>query len=398
MTPPNSKNMTQTIDDIITELGCYNPIELLLRQGRLRYNDYERWRSGEQQFICELLMGSAKRINTLLERAKNHAVALKLTAETFQTHGWQGDKLNQPLQFCPDNSEIQTALLNTQYVRSESMPQLDLFFDNQGVQLANDLKLALSDRHAALAEEKLSQLEHADPNHSLCGQGAQLLKALQQLPQTELKDPASELSYLQQTLSPLAKDALTDKARDFIAPFWRRLANNLRPETYQPQQAQLHPAYCYEQILDWPQVIHSIQQINNWQQHPPLFASLSHAFFHNDQRIKSIQVLCDYCWLHPQADVFMPDDFNCIQAWNQFIDEELDEKWGLQYFPAWLLLKEQGLSLHLTPLTNATPEAFLALQQLLGSNNNEEEIQQRQQLQSAHEGVFKYYLQGKERN
>ncbi|VAW69415.1 hypothetical protein MNBD_GAMMA09-2098, partial [hydrothermal vent metagenome] len=88
-------------------------------------------------------------------------------------------------------------------------------------------------------------------------------------------------------------------------------------------------------------------------------------------------------------------DFNCIQAWNQFIDEELDEKWGLQYFPAWLLLKEQGLSLHLTPLTNATPEAFLALQQLLGSNNNEEEIQQRQQLQSAHEGFFKYYLQGK---
>jgi len=39
----------------------------------------------------------------------------------------------------------------------------------------------------------------------------------------------------------------------------------------------------------------------------------------------------------------------------------LDEKWGLQHFPAWLLFKEQGLSLHLVANTDYTPVAFIAL-------------------------------------
>ncbi|VAW60725.1 hypothetical protein MNBD_GAMMA11-1860 [hydrothermal vent metagenome] len=381
----------QAVDDIISDLGCYNPIELLLRQGRLRYNDYERWRSGEQAFICELLMGSAKRINTLLSTAKEYALALKLDAEPLQVHGWQGSRLNQPLQFCPAGSDIHEALLNTQYIRSETLPQLDLFFDNQGVQLANDLKLALSDRNIELATDRLNQLEHADPGHSLCGQAVQLLNALQKLAQSERDSPATELHYLQQTLAPLAKDALADKARDFIAPFWRGLAEHLPKGEYSLEQPQLHPAYCFKQILDWPQVIRHIRAISNWQQYPALFAPLSHGYFHNDQRIESIQVLCEFCWRHPQADIFMPDDFNCIQAWNQFVDEELDERWGLQHFPAWLLFKEQGLSSHLMADTDYTPEAFIALQSLTGVDDNGQ-IALREQLQKAHEGIFRCYL------
>ncbi len=381
----------QAVDDIISELGSYNPIELLLRQGRLRYNDYERWRSGEQEFICELLMGSTRRINTLLSTAKEYALALKLDAEPLQVQGWQGNKLNQPLQFCPASSDIHEALLNTQYIRSESLPQLDLFFDNQGVQLANDLKLALSDRNIELAADRLNQLEHADPNHRLCGQGAQLLSALQKLAQPERDSSITELKYLQQTLAPLAQDALADKARDFIAPFWRDLANHLPKGEYSQAHPQLHPAYCFEQILDWPQVIRYILAINNWQQYPALFASLSHGYYHNAQRIESIQVLCDYCWLHPQADIFMPDDFNCIQAWNQYIDEALDEIWGQQHFPAWLLFKEQGLSVHLSANAGHTPDAFIALQSLVGVDDDGQ-IPLRKQLQKAHEGIFRYYL------
>jgi len=387
-----NKLITQAVDNIISELGSYNPIELLLRQGRLRYSDYELWRSGEQEFICEALMGSAKRINSLLDTAKDYALQLDLIAETFEAHGWQGPKLNQLLKFCPDGTGIRTELLNTQYVRSDNQPQLDLFFDNQGVQLANDLKLALSDRNATLAEDKLNQLEHADPNHSLCGQGAQLLGALQHLQQQpELSNPEEALQYLQQTLVPVAKDALTDKARDFISPFWRRLAHNLNPENYLPEKPQLHPAWCYEQILDWPQVIDNILKINNWQQQPRLFASLSHAYYNNDQRIDSIQVLCDYCWIHPQADIFMPDDFASTRAWNQFVDQELDEDWGQQHFPAWLLLQEPGLNKNLVT-RDATPVAFGLLQNLLAKNDCEDQTDLRKDLQQAHAGIFAYFL------
>jgi len=52
--------VSYAVDEIITDLGYYRPLELLLRQGRLRYTDYESWRNGEIDFICETFMGSSK--------------------------------------------------------------------------------------------------------------------------------------------------------------------------------------------------------------------------------------------------------------------------------------------------------------------------------------------------
>ena len=45
--------VSYAVDEIITDLGYYSPLELLLRQqGRIRYFDYESWRvqnSGTQR-------------------------------------------------------------------------------------------------------------------------------------------------------------------------------------------------------------------------------------------------------------------------------------------------------------------------------------------------------------
>ena len=64
--------ISYAVDEIITDLGYYSPLELLLRQGRLRYTDYERWRNGEIDFISETFMGSPKRISALLESARDY--------------------------------------------------------------------------------------------------------------------------------------------------------------------------------------------------------------------------------------------------------------------------------------------------------------------------------------
>ncbi len=392
--------VSYAVDEIITDLGYYSPLELLLRQGRLRYTDYERWRNGEIDFISETFMGSPKRISALLESARDYVLALGFTAETYHLHAWQGEKANTRLDFCPANTAIDSSLLNTQYLRKEDVPQMDLFFDNQGIQLANDLMQALGDRDAKGSEEKLNQLEQVDPNHPLCGQGAELLLAIQKLAiqkrlqKNKLSDTKQELNYLQTQLAPLAKDVLKGQARDFMAPFWRRLASNLDAGFFDEQCPDLNAAYCYAQILLWSEVINSIHAIPQWQQYAGLFAQLAHAYYQDNQRIESIQVLCDYCWSCPEADIFFPDDNNSLQAWHKFIDLELDIKWGWQHFPAWLLFNEPGLAKHIHANSSNTASAFKALQQLLQAEQEKGKVKVdlRLQLQTAHTGVFNYFL------
>ncbi len=392
--------VSYAVDEIITDLGYYSPLELLLRQGRLRYTDYERWRNGEIDFICETFMGSSKRISALLESARDYVQALGFTAETYHLLAWQGEKANTQLDFCPANTAIDSSLLCTQYLRKEDVPQMDLFFDNQGVQLANDLIQALGDRDSKCSEEKLNQLEQVDPNHPLCGQGAELLLAIQKLAiqklqqKNSLSDTKQELDYLQKQLAPLAKDVLKGQARDFMAPFWRRLASNLDAGFFDEQCPDLNAAYCYAQILLWPEVINSVHNIPQWQQYAGLFAQLAHAYYQDNQRIESIQVLCDCCWSRPEADVFLPDDDNSVQAWNKFIDLERDVKWGWQHFPAWLLFNEPGLAKHIHANSSNTASAFKALQKLLQAEQEkgEVEVDLRLQLQTAHTGVFNYFL------
>lgn len=387
--------VSYAVDEIITDLGYYSPLELLMRQGRLRYTDYERWRNGEIDFICETFMGSSKRIIALLESARDHAQALGFMAEPYHLCGWQKEKVNARLDFCPADNAIDSDLLSTQYLRKEDIPQMDLFFDNQGEQLANDLIQALGDRDIKCSEDKLNQLEQVDPNHPLCGQGAELLLAIQKLQQeNSLSDTKRELNYLQKHLAPLAKDVLKGGARDFMAPFWRRLASKLEPGFFDEQYTDLNAVYCYAQILLWSEVINSVHSIPQWQQYTGLFAQLSHAYNRDNQRIESIQVLCDYCWLHPDAKSFLPDDNKSLQAWNKFIDLELDIKWGWQYFPAWLLFNEPGLAKHLHANSSNAASAFKALQQLLQAEQEKTEIKVdlRLKLQNAHTGIFNYFL------
>lgn len=383
------------VDEIITDLGYYNPLELLLRQRHLRYSDYERWRNGEIYFICETFMGSSKRINTLLESARDYVLALDFIADTYHLSSWSGEKANDRLEFCTAVNAIHRDLLSTQYLRKENAPQMDLFFDNQGVQLANGIIHALSSRDIKGSEEKLKQLEQIEPNHALCVQGKQLLLALKKQQQgNTLSDTRQELNYLQQQLAPLAKDVLKGLARDFMAPFWRRLASNLIATFYDEQNPDLNVVYCYAQILLWPEVINSIHDIPQWQQYPALFCQLSHACYQDNQRIKSIQILCDYCWLHPQADVFLPDDNKSVQAWQKFTDLDLDEKWGWQHFPAWLLFNEPGLAKHIQANSSSGVSAFKVLQQLLQAEQDKGEVNVdlRLKLQTAHPGIFNYFL------
>ena len=393
-------DLHSVIDEIISDLGYYSPIELLLRQGRLRFTDYEDWRYGKTELLTEQLMGSAKRINSLLESAQNYALKLGLSAEAAEFYGWKGAKANQLLMLGNSHSDFDLSLLNSQYKRPQNIPQLDLFFDNQGVQIANELAQAIAGRNIELAELKLNQLEQIDPGHTLCGQAVILIKALQQLDNATLNpQPAQQLDHIQNHLLPLAKEILKGSTRDFIAPFWRQLALQIDSEAYSDQHHELHPAYCYSQILLWPEAINSILQSSNWHQFPALYKLLSRAFYQNNQRNESIQVACEFCWSfkNQQPDFLL--DAHCSKLRNQFMDLELEENWGWDHFPGWILIHEPGLASHLatTPGNNqqTPPESFTLLQELLQSpqSGSHRDMTLRSRLKQAHDGLFEYFLQ-----
>lgn len=400
-TDRHNPDISQAVDQIIGDVGYYSPLELLLRQGRLPYADYENWRSGRLEFIDSALMGSARRINSALESARDYLLALDFSAEAAEFHGWQGARVNQLLSFCADDSEIDASLLSTQYRRKQDAPQLDLFFDNQGVQLSNELIQALRMREAALAEQRLQQLEAVDPNHPLCGQAANLLQALHRLQQgSDPRESAQRLDELENQLLPLASEALQGQTRDFMAAFWRDLAHRLEGEPYDEQQPRQHAGYCYSQIPLWPQVIDSIHNTSDWQQHPGLYRLLALALQQSQRRIDSIQLICDFCWQFPQLGPDFITDAHSARQYADFVDQGLDSDWGWAQFPCWLLLHESGLANHTTANQSLAgdaggypqqgPLAFSLLQQLLLSDSAELDLRAR--LKSAQPQIFDAFM------
>ncbi len=206
--------------------------------------------------------------------------------------------------------------------------------------------------------------------------------------------PLLQLDEIKNHLLPLAKEALQGKTRDFIAPFWRQLASSINTDSYSDQHAELHPAYCYTQILQWPEVINSIYNTENWQQFPGLYGLLSQALYQNNQRNESIQLLCDFCWSFPQQQPGFIIDAHSSKLYSQFIDLELDETWGWLHFPAWLLIHEPGLDKHIKVDQPNSAETFILLQKLLQSTQtgSHQNMELRGRLKTVHSGVFEYFL------
>jgi len=377
------------VDNIISDLGYYSPIELLLRQGYLSYSHYEQWRSGEIEYLCEQIR-YPDRTEHQLNAAKTYANHQELIAEPCEVIGWQGNRQHQILSINSINCPIEASLLNTQYQRPTDNLQLDLFFDNQGVQIASDLKNALINRHDSLAKNKLKQLQTASPSNPLCQQVKQLLDVINH--HEKLTTPVKQLEHLTNQLTPLANALLKGQSRDMLAPYWQQLAQQLKTQDYDNKQPDLHAANCYNQISSWNESIKSILNTSNWTQYSQLYHLLAQAYERDHQRIKAIQTLCEHCWKFTQSSTITLQDHHIQQAHSDFIDLEFDQTWGYHMLPSWLLIYEPGLTRHLLSNTDS-PKAFTLLQQLhLSELRGQKDLPQRKQLQDEHTELLSYYL------
>jgi hypothetical protein len=405
------------VDAQLLEQGVFAPLELLFNSGRLLYSDYESWRRREIELLDGALMGNPDKIKAELEQAVSYARRIKLVEQVQEFHPWhQGtpaDEVsnNRPLRISMD-SQLQR-LIGSRYVRTQSVPQLDLFFDNPVVALTNGIVQALTTRNLASAQRQLDQLYAQAPTHADLAAFDQLLAALGHLGHP-VADPRQELVFLLE-ITPTARRLLGAQSRDLLSPLWVQLGDAVRSMAFDAHEPTLHRSFALSQAQDWAGVSDSVLSEPGWQQHAPLCLRLAESAFNRRQRVAALAAWCHVCWQAPaeaSQAVGRLRQPELTTLWQRFLDDEPDPQGGERAspaagpttlteadFPAWLLLKEPGLALPLAEdLATGTPaeESYRCVHRWIHARRarrQSEELALRKALQASHPALFRVLKQ-----
>lgn len=393
------------VDRLLQDQGSYVPLELLLDLGRLPYPRYEAWRCGERRYLEDALAGNPDRIHAQLANAAAWAVRLGLRPRVLTFTGW-GVASGRSLSLARDPEQAKR--LATAYERApDPSPQMDLFLDAGASALLTELGSALIARDRDRADDRLGALLQRDPAHRLRPAAEVLCDALGHLLEDPVTDPMTELANLENRLAPMAEVLLGHRrARDFLVPFWRRLAQALSGRPFDPALDHAHASWAWRQALDWQAVADSLSDGEQVREQPVLTARLAEARRRLGQRDAAVALWCDLCWRHPDQagrSLGAPDlpDRNVQAAWQAF--EDLEPGWAPDWFPAWLLIREPGLARvipgDLASDTEDSGRSFRALQRLQCEAGlpDSEQLRLRRDLQAAHPDFLALYLGNRKR-
>lgn len=387
------------VDRLLLEQGVYSPVELLLAEGRLSFPDYEAWRCGQIATLEEALAGNPARIRGLLEQAGQYATMLGLHADRREFFSW-GSSAGRPLRLSGDAAL--EALCCVHYRRGGNEIQLDLFMDNSGNVLVNEIVAALTTRRGEEAVRLVDRLLEIDPSHSRLGVLEALSNATQRLA-VPVADYFVESEYLEGHLAPLAAGELGVGARDFLAPFWRRMAEALRGHPFVADTPLRHASYPLGRAHDWAGVKEAVLEDAAWQAYPVLRLRLAEATFHLGDRPTALAVWCRMCWDFPAeaeqalASGALPDK-ELRPDWERYRDLDMEPEPDTPFFPAWLLLERTetrgALAAEAATQAHAAGSAYAALHDLLagGGALSERTMELRQKLKHAHPGLFAIYM------
>jgi hypothetical protein len=406
------------VDAQLLEQGAFAPLELLFNSGRLLYSDYESWRRREIDLLDGVLMGNPDKIKAEIEQAVSYARRIKLVEQPQEFHAWHqsapadgvgsdrsaaeeiprsaagATRGDRPLRISMD-PQLQR-LIGSRYVRAQSVPQMDLFFDNPVVALTNGIVQALTTRNLAGAQRQLDQLYAQAPTHSDLAAFDQLLAALGHLGHP-VEEPREELVFLLE-VTPNARRLLGAQSRDLLSPLWVQLGDTVRTAPFDANEPTLHRSFALSQAQDWAGVSDSVMSAPGWQQHAPLCLRLAESAFNRRQRVAALAAWCQVCWRTPAeasqavSKLRQPE---LTALWQRFLDDELDES----DFPAWLLLKEPGLALPLAEdLATGTPadESYRCVHRWIHARRarkQADELALRKALQATHPALFRILKQ-----
>lgn len=386
------QEIQQAVDKLLLEQGSYTPLELLLAEGRLFYEDYESWRMGEAGCLDETLFGDPKQSRELLTVAVDYAKALGLQPETVNYGSWGANK--KAIRFSAESDFDHC--FHTRYVKAADVPQMDLFMDSGGTVLLNGIVQALMDRDAVEARKSLDQLFDIDPGNRQIGGLEQLVEAAESTDQP-VNDSLTLLRTIELELAPLALDLLGAGSHSFLAPQWRRFGHALEGVLFQPEMPDLHWSYAAVQAGDWRQATAGIELITDWREHSVLICRHAQACGRLHEPEAELSSWFLLCWS-------FPDEAGCIEKqaeprwrrrWQDFLN--LEQELPNHLFPEWVILQEPGLALFMALDASTVPDAYRLIKGLIAGGTKDSldatVMEKRQQLKACCPEVFPYYLQ-----
>jgi len=363
-----------------------------------------------------VLMGSKEKIRAQLEAAVGYARSIGLVEQPQTFHAWvaqptsgdpavRGTSLDhgdEPLRI--SNDPTLDKLIAGRYVPAQSAPQMDLFFDNPVVALTNGIARSLSARNLRETQRQLDRLYAQAPNHADLAAFDRLLEALAHLDRPVV-DAARELEFLL-SIAPTAKRLLGWEARDLLTPLWLQLAAALRTHPYVTGEPTLHKSFAFIQAMDWPAASAAVYEVPEWWSHAPLCLRLATSSFYQQRRSDALTAWFHLCWRAPEqaAEALgnpRQPDTGIKDQWQRFLDCEEDPPFAPADFPAWLLLRDPGLTrqLALDLPTGRTPaeEHYRCVHRWIDARRSQradEELAQRKALQALHPGLFRQLKRG----
>jgi hypothetical protein len=234
-----------------------------------------------------------------------------------------------------------------------SAVQLDLFLDSRAVVLANDAIEALLAGDASRAREAIGRLQGKEPQHQAL---APLLRLLDELlepagPVDEAADVAVAAERLEREVAPAAREALGNRAGEFLAQRWAKLAEAGGAQTYDPRLPHAYRASLYLQCERPHAAVDAAAAIPAWETNPDALRWLAVARYCAGQAAQGLQAVMRLALIAPLRlpavlgqinDELLERNFAAFQArCDWLVDGETSAEW----FPPWYLIEHPGADL-----------------------------------------------------
>ena len=394
-----------SIEYLLQTQGTYSPVEFLIHEGFLKYENYEAWRYGKKAYLEQVVDGAVDALRHRLKQAALWLQHLGMQAEVHSYRCW-GVKGDGPLCFCEKNSDEVVALYQTHFTRLKSnTSQLDLFFDDHISVIIELLRESLLERRISETKKVLNDLFSCEPEHRFIKPGKLFCEAIKSLESGQYgKDVEQDVMVLECSIMPFVHELAGRRARDIIAPLWHVLSETLSEHPFDSESPKLHSSWVLSELLDWPRVREAVLAVPDWQIHPVLCARLAKALYQMKERLEAISLWCQLCWCFPDyaqqvmGDPLLPDPAVRL-AWLEWQDVGVKPALSVSHFPAWLLLNEPELAQDLVIEGDCSQDgvvSFNLVRQLLLTRAEKNKIDrllasQGEALRVAHPGLHLLY-------
>jgi len=347
--PTPTQALVAAVDLLILEGHGLDPFELLMALDLLDYADYDAWRTGRRPEIETALSADAAEVVRLLQRAGDYAHRQGLRARQLDHRGWGA--LDRPLTVGRDQALVRA--LTLAWEPAADRHQLDLFHDSGAMLLEEEIRRALAERRLDAARRSVARLMRQDPGHANLQAYLRLVQVLdeQSGPAAVRQRPNERLAELD-TIEAVARKVLGRRARDLMDPLWSAFAESLAGQAFDPAAPGLHAAWAWRRAGRWQPVRDAVEAEPHWREIPGLVLLHAEACRRTRELAVAMQDWMWLCWEHPDAaesalGTGAAGDATLAGHWKAFLD--LDPELPTEDFPAWLLLREPGLTAAVAP-------------------------------------------------